>query len=100
MFVLAAAWIVLLTLSTCRWVTARYTLDFYLLLLAGGIVALGRGLAFLGEVGVSLRPLRIAVAALAVYSIAVGLLLGFAGSRGTFAQANPKLFEAIVQSLR
>jgi uncharacterized membrane protein YhaH (DUF805 family) len=100
MLVLAAGWIVLLTLSTCRWVTARYSLDFYLLLLAGSIVALERGLTFLGEAGVALRPLRAFVAALAVYSIVVGTLLGFAGPRGAFERENPRLFRAITRALR
>jgi len=94
-FVLAAAWIAMLTLSTCRWVTARYSLDFAGLMLLGGIIAIEQGLTFLREAGVSVRPLRVLVVLLAVYSIVTGLLLGFAGPRMAFRNSNPELFERI-----
>jgi hypothetical protein len=68
-----AGWLVLLALSTCWWVTARYTLDFLGLILAGSILCIDDGLAFFNES----RPLRWACALLALYSIVLGLLLPF-----------------------
>jgi hypothetical protein len=94
-FVLAAAWIGLLTLSTCRWVTVRYSLDFAGLMLLGAILAIEQGLTFLREAGVSIRPLRVLVILLAIYSIVTGLLLGFAGTRMAFKNNNTELFEAL-----
>jgi len=73
---LAAAWIILLALSTCRWITARYALDFYGLMLLGSIIVVERG--------VTSRRMRVAVALLAIYSIVLGLLLGFHGRDGMF----------------
>ena len=99
MLLMAAAWIVLLTLSTCRWVTARYSLDFYILLLLGTAIVVERGVAFLADAGVAIRPLRIFVATLAIYSIVVGLLLGFAGPRQSFLKLNPQLFGKIARTL-
>jgi hypothetical protein len=93
--VLAAAWLAMLTLSTCRWVTSRYSLDFAGLMLLGGIIAVEQGLTFLREAGVSIRPLRVLVILLALYSIVTGTLLGFAGARGAFRNRNPEQFERI-----
>jgi hypothetical protein len=94
-FVLAAAWIAMLTLSTCRWVTGRYSLDFAGLMLLGGIIGIEQGLTFLREAGVSIRPLRVLVLLLAVYSVVTGLLLGFAGPRMAFKNKNTELFERL-----
>jgi len=76
-----SGWLVLLGLSSCWWITARYTLDFLGLLIAGAILSIESALTFLGESGVNVRPLRYACALLAIWSIAVGLLLPF--SRGS-----------------
>jgi hypothetical protein len=76
--VLAGAWLVLLALSTCRWVTARYALDFMLLLITASAVCIEHGLARLANADVRVWPLRLLTMALAVFSIAVGVLLGFA----------------------
>ncbi|HEX2121115.1 MAG TPA: hypothetical protein VHL59_05670, partial [Thermoanaerobaculia bacterium] len=74
-YLVVAGWLVLLGLAACWWITARYTLDFLGLLLAGSILCVEEGLSFLG-----VRRLRWICALLAIYSIAVGLLLPF--SRG------------------
>jgi hypothetical protein len=92
---LTASWIVLLALSTCRWVTARYSLDFYALMLLGTIVAVEHGLVFLREAGVMTRPIRALIVLLACYSIVTGLLLGFTGRNNAFKRLNPQRFEAI-----
>lgn len=100
LLLLAGAWLVMLTLSTCRWVTARYSLDFYALLLLGSMLAIEHGLAFLREAGVSVRPLRWLFVALALYSIAIGAFLGMSGPRGVFAERNPEMFARIGRVLR
>ncbi|HYK04465.1 MAG TPA: hypothetical protein VE974_22125 [Thermoanaerobaculia bacterium] len=94
-YVLAAAWIAMLTLSTCRWVTGRYSLDFAGLMLLGAILGIEQGLTFLREAGVSIRPLRVLVVLLAVYSIVTCVLLGFAGPRMAFKNTNTELFERL-----
>jgi hypothetical protein len=66
---LAAAWLVLLALSSCWWVTARYTLDFLPLLLAGTVLCV--------EDAVATRAGRVACIVLAIYSIVLGALLPF-----------------------
>jgi hypothetical protein len=43
--IMAAAWLVLLGLATCRWVTARYALDFMLLMTIASVVCIERALA-------------------------------------------------------
>jgi hypothetical protein len=96
---LAAAWLVLLALSTCRWVTARYSLDFYALMLLGTIVATEHGLAFLRELGVMIRPIRVLIVLLACYSIVTGLLLGFKGSNKAFERRNPEAYQRISRSV-
>ena len=58
-------WLVLLALSSCWWVTARYTLDFLGLILAGSILCIE-----------DFKP-RWVVVTLAIYSIALGTLLPF-----------------------
>jgi hypothetical protein len=99
LLLLAGAWIVMLTLSTCRWVTARYSLDFYALLLLGSILAIEHGLSFLRDAGVSVRPLRWLFTALAIYSIVTGLFLGLNGPRGVFQERNPAMFNRLARVL-
>jgi len=72
--VMAGAWIVLFGLATCRWVTARYALDFMMLMTAATAVCVELGLAML--VDVRMRVLVVFVSVTAAYSIAVGVLLG------------------------
>jgi hypothetical protein len=100
MFLVAGAWIAMLTLSTCRWVTSRYSLDFAILMVAGAIFGIEQGLTFLREAGVSIRPLRVLVIVLALYSIVTGVLLGFAGPRNTFRLKNPEGFARIEKLLQ
>lgn len=75
----AAAWIVLLSLSTCSWVTARYGLDFSALMMTGTVLVTESGLARLSGAGLRSGPLRWLCVALAVYSIVLGVLLGVSG---------------------
>jgi hypothetical protein len=72
-YLVLAGWLVLLALSSCWWVTARYTLDFLSLMLTGAILCIDDALAFFSE----RKPLRWACALLALYSIVLGLLLPF-----------------------
>ncbi|MDQ3283831.1 MAG: hypothetical protein M3Q69_20710, partial [Acidobacteriota bacterium] len=91
LLLLSSGWLVLLSLSTCRWVTARYSLDFAMLMLLATPIAIEEGLRFLRDANVSTRPLRIAFTLLACYSIVVGLLLGFTGRDSAFERLNPTL---------
>ncbi len=91
----AGAWLILLALSTCWWVTARYALDFMLLMTIGAIVCVEAGTMFLADSGVNVRPLRIALVVLACWSIAVGFMLGFEGVVGSFERVNPELFQRL-----
>jgi len=71
---MAGAWLVLFGLATCRWFTARYALDFMMLMTAASIVSI--------EDALSLAPrlrARIAVTVIAMYAITVGFLLGRVG---------------------
>lgn len=95
LLVLAAGWLALVGLSACWFVTARYELDFWLLITVGAIVGFEAGLTLLGEAGVSLRPLRAAAIILACYSILLGFFLGFRGTNDEFRAANPELFRRI-----
>ncbi|HWW61062.1 MAG TPA: hypothetical protein VN181_06835 [Thermoanaerobaculia bacterium] len=93
--VMAGAWLVLLGLSACWWVTTRYALDFMLLMVAATIVCIEGGLTQLAAAGFSIRPLRVAAAILACYSILLGFFLGFMGAEGTFEYSNPELFHKL-----
>jgi hypothetical protein len=73
--VILAGWIVLLALSTCAWITARYELDFMGLLVVGAVVACEIGAARLVRAGVSMMPIRIALALIGCYAVLGGLLL-------------------------
>ena len=94
---MSAAWLILLGLSTCWWNTARYTLDFMMLMTAASVVVIEYGLAWLGELGVRLRPLRVAIVALACYTIAIGFEAGFMGVNGAFARVAPELFQKLAK---
>lgn len=95
MQVILAAWVILLGLSACWYVVARYALDFTMLMTIGAVICVESGIAFLSSAGFRVRPLRMATAALACYSIVIGVLLGFRGPDGAFQKANPKLFGTI-----
>jgi DNA-directed RNA polymerase subunit beta. len=82
-------------LSSCWWVVARYSLDFMMLIGASSVVLVEAGLTNLRAIGVRILPLRLAVAALACYSIVMGLMLGFMGPGEAFKIANPATFQMI-----
>ncbi|MBV8518396.1 MAG: hypothetical protein JO197_13445 [Acidobacteria bacterium] len=95
--VMAGAWLILLGLSTCWWVTARYTLDFMMLMTASSAVIVEYGLDWLGDLGIRLRPLRVLLVALACYTIAIGFEAGFMGVNGAFARVAPDLFQKLAK---
>jgi hypothetical protein len=82
--ILAGSWLVLLSLSTCWYVVARYSLDFMLLMCVASAIVIESGLTQLAAHGVSIRAMRIAVVVLGVLSILIGTLLGFEGPFGAF----------------
>jgi len=93
--VMLGAWLTLAALSTCWWIVARYSLDFTMLMAVASIVCIERGFALCEEWGVHTRMLRIATTTLAVYSIILGILLGFEGLGGSFRRENPELYQKI-----
>jgi hypothetical protein len=92
-FVLGGAWLVMLGLSTCRFVTARYSLDFALLMTMASVVCAEYGLTLLARSDVRVRAVAAIVTAAACVSILMGVLLGFRGPDGILERKNPKLFE-------
>lgn len=91
--VTGGGWLVLAALSSFWWVVARYSLDFWLLIAAGGAVACEAGLTQLEAWDVEVRPLKVAIAALAFYSIALGFVLGFEGREESFRKYNRQLYQ-------
>lgn len=79
---LAGAWLVLFGLATCWWLVSRYTLDFALLMTLGTATILESALQRIGASGARVAALRVAVFALAVYSIVLGWGLGVGGRDG------------------
>ncbi|HEX6099897.1 MAG TPA: hypothetical protein VF432_26525 [Thermoanaerobaculia bacterium] len=80
--VMASAWLILLGLATCRWVTARYALDFMLLMIAATVVGIEQVLAEARKhavVEARGRAIAIFIAVLACYAIATGVLAGIRG---------------------
>ena len=100
MVVMASAWLILFGLSTCWWIVSRYSMDFMILMTAATAVCIETGLTLLGTMGVRLLPLRIAVAALAWYSIAMGFMLGFVGQGDAFHRLHPEMFNMIAKALK
>jgi hypothetical protein len=94
-----AAWLIILGLSTCWFVVARYETDFMLLLVAATALCIEEGLAFLRSAGVRVLPLRIATLVLVCYSIGIGLLLGFVGREEAFRRFNPDAFYRVAHFL-
>lgn len=95
LYVMLGAWLVLLGLGLCWFVTARYSLDFMLLMLIATAVCVERALTMLSDAGFIRAPMRILAVVLAGYSTILGFLLGFASIGGTFARQNPELFKRL-----
>lgn len=77
---LGGGWLVLFALSTCWWIVSRYVFDFQILMLLGTVVCIEEGLAAMES-----RFLRVIAVLLALYSIALCILLGFEGRGGAFS---------------
>jgi hypothetical protein len=88
LYVHTASWLILLGLSTCWWVTARYALDFMLLMSASAVVCIEAAEPRAWRV-------RIPLIILACWSIAIGVMLGFEGVVGSFERVNPELFRRL-----
>ena len=89
--------VILLGVASCWWVVARYTLDFMLLIVTSSVVLIEVALGRLRERAVRLVALQIATIALSIYSIALGVLLGFGGPGHAFRARNPELFAKIAE---
>lgn len=74
--VMAAAWVILLGLSTCRWVTARYALDFMFLMTVASAVCIEEALSLIAP-HVRTRLLATVLAAIALFPIVTAALLAF-----------------------
>ena len=95
LLVMAAAWLALFGLAACWWVTARYAMDFMVLMTIAAAICVEAGLTFLASAGVSFRPLRVLAIVLALYSIAIGFFAGFNGTDWAFSRNNPELFKKL-----
>lgn len=79
-YVMIGGWLILLALSTCWYVVVRYEMDYLMLMAAATVVITARAGG---------RLMRIATSMLALYSIAVGVLLGFVVRSESFARFLP-----------
>jgi hypothetical protein len=70
---MAAGWLIVAGLSTCRWVTARYALDFMMLMTTATVVLIEHAFAVLAAVRT--RVLALIVSLLAMYAVVVAGLL-------------------------
>jgi len=93
--IFAGAWLILLSLSTCWWIVARYSLDFMTLMALATPVCIELGLGMLEGWRVATMPLRIGFVTLALYSILFGALMGFDGRTGAFRRINPKMYAKV-----
>lgn len=73
---MGAAWLILAGLATCRWVTARYALDFMMLMTTASVVCIEEALALLAGTDVRVRLVALFVSAIAAYAIVTCALLG------------------------
>jgi hypothetical protein len=96
---LGSAWLILLTLSTCWWIVARYSLDFMMLMGMATPVAIEAGLGMLARWQVRTWPLRIVFIVVAVWSIVFSIFLGFQGREGSFGRRNPKMYHRVAAIL-
>jgi hypothetical protein len=95
---MGGAWLVLFALSTCWFVTARYTLDYAMLMTAASIVLI-ESMADEHK-GTTFRTrLRLLSVLLALYSIILGSLLGLTGPMNAFEKNNPRMFHRISRAL-
>jgi hypothetical protein len=96
---MGGAWLVLALLSTCWYVVARYSLDFWMLMTVASAIVIEAAFTELENAGFGLRWLRAGTIALACFSILFCSLLGFMGTQGAFQRANPKLFQRLSDQL-
>jgi hypothetical protein len=96
---MGGAWLILLGLSTCWYVVARYALDFAMLMTVAAAVVLEAAVTLLQSSGFSARPMRITAIVLAVYSILVCTSLGFMGPQQSFEHSNPALYQKLSKAL-
>lgn len=89
--ILGGGWLILFAVSTCWWIVSRYAFDFQVLMLLGTAACIEEGLAPLERS----RALRGFVIALGLYSILLGILLGFEGRRAEFRIRNPELLRKV-----
>lgn len=91
--VIVGGWLVMLGLSACWFIVARYTLDFALLMMMGSVVCIDTALERIS--GLVRRPalLKGVVMVLACYSMLLGLALGLEGKDGAFRKQNPKVYQ-------
>ena len=95
LLIAAGGWLALLGLSTCWYASARYELDFMLLVAAGAVICIEAGLPMFAQSTRSLLVARVALAAMACYSIVTAVFLGFTGAHDAFLYRNPELYERL-----
>ncbi|HEX2123272.1 MAG TPA: hypothetical protein VHL59_16695 [Thermoanaerobaculia bacterium] len=99
LWLLAASWLVLFGLATCWYIVARYALDFELLMIVATVILIEAGITFLDEAGVMVWPLRIGAIVVALYSILLGVFLGFTGPQSAFEKTNPERYKTLYEAL-
>ena len=97
LLILAAGYLALLGASACWYVTARYEVDFTLLITTGAVLCCERALTLLAAANVRVKPLAILAILLALYSALLGLALGFKGTGSSFQKENPELFQQLAE---
>jgi hypothetical protein len=97
LLLLAGSWLVVLALSTCWYVVARYSMDFMMLMAIATPPVLESTFDALRTAGFRVHALRVAAILLACYSIVLCMLLTF--DHPTFRTLNPELFEKLSKKL-
>jgi hypothetical protein len=62
------------------------------------VILIEAGLTFLTEAGVVVWPLRIGAIVLALYSILLGIFLGFTGPQSAFEKTNPERYRMLYEA--
>lgn len=93
--VLTGSWLVLLGLTTCWWVVARYSLDFIMLMTSASAVTIEYAIVYCERM--NFRPLfvRMTAVVLIVYSAVLAIFLGFNGADQMFRHRNPEMFQML-----
>ena len=97
--IFGGAWLILLSIATCLWIVARYSLDFMMLMGMATPVAIETGLGLLERWRVRTMPLRVLFVVLVIYTVIFSIFLGLLGRSDSFRRFNPKMYARIAAML-